>query len=65
MEKWGPFLLQCSPCGLFTVPTACSVCQSVSLLLVCLSLALFCPLAPTVLAWAEPYMGVGGPWAEG
>lgn len=51
-------------CGLLIVPTACSVCPSVSLLVACLSLALLRPTAPRVLAWAEPYPGVDGPWAE-
>lgn len=49
-EKWGFILARKlsldSCCDLLTVPRACSVCLSVSLLVVWLSLALLCPMAP-------------------
>lgn len=51
-------------CGLLMVPKACSVCLSASLLVLCLSLARLCPMAPRVLAWAKPCHDVDGPWAE-
>lgn len=40
----------------------CPVCMS--LLVVCFSLALLCPLALKVLAWAKPHPDLDGPWAE-
>lgn len=55
LEKGGPFLLYSLFDPLWSVHRPHSPLRlPVSLLLVCLSLALFSPLAPTALAWAEP-----------
>jgi hypothetical protein len=60
--EWGGPSLLCV--SLVCSVVACSVCPSIFLLVVCLSLAFLYPIAAKALTWAEPYHDLDGFWSE-